>query len=78
MSPSKSKCWYSNNCLHILKQSVPLTLDPKVEGSNPGAVTGSWKKRGKESLTVFNLILNPNLIDQNHPIPEPNLKDDVV
>jgi len=24
MSLSKSKCWYSNNCLHILKQAVPL------------------------------------------------------
>ncbi len=24
MSPSKSKCWYSNNCLHFLKCAVPL------------------------------------------------------
>jgi hypothetical protein len=24
MSPSKSKCWYSNNCLHLLKCAVPL------------------------------------------------------
>ena len=24
MSLSKSKCWYSNNCLHILKRTVPL------------------------------------------------------
>ncbi len=27
MSLSKSKCWYSNNCLHILKRSI----DRKVE-----------------------------------------------
>jgi hypothetical protein len=24
MSPSKSKCWYSNNCLCVLKSAVPL------------------------------------------------------
>jgi len=24
MSLSKSKCWYSNNCLHFLKCAVPL------------------------------------------------------
>jgi len=24
MSLSKSKCWYSNNCLHFLKHAVPL------------------------------------------------------
>jgi hypothetical protein len=24
MSPSKSKCWHSNNCLHFLKRVVPL------------------------------------------------------
>jgi len=24
MSPSKSKCWYSNNCLQFLKRAVPL------------------------------------------------------
>ena len=24
MSLSKSKCWYSNNCLHFLKGAVPL------------------------------------------------------
>ncbi len=26
MSLSKSKCWYSNNCLHFLKCTVPLSL----------------------------------------------------
>jgi hypothetical protein len=25
MSPSKSKCWYSSNCLHFLKYAVPLS-----------------------------------------------------
>ncbi len=24
MSVSKSKCWYSNNCLHFLKSIIPL------------------------------------------------------
>jgi hypothetical protein len=24
MSLNKSKCWYSNNCLHFLKRTVPL------------------------------------------------------
>ncbi len=28
MSLSKSKCWYSNNCLHFLKRSVPLQWSP--------------------------------------------------
>ncbi len=27
MSLSKSKCWYSNNCLHFLKHAVPLTQE---------------------------------------------------
>ncbi len=26
MSQSKSKCWYSNNCLQFLKCAVPLDL----------------------------------------------------
>ncbi len=26
MALSKSKCWYSNNCLHYLKRVVPLTV----------------------------------------------------
>jgi hypothetical protein len=25
MSLSKSKCWYSNDCLHFLKRTVPLS-----------------------------------------------------
>jgi hypothetical protein len=25
ISLSKSKCWYSNNCLHFLKRAVPLS-----------------------------------------------------
>jgi hypothetical protein len=34
MSPSKSKCWYSNNCLHFLTRTVPLnrwTKEVKLE-----------------------------------------------
>jgi len=27
MSLSKSKWWYSNNCLHFLKRTVPLDLN---------------------------------------------------
>jgi hypothetical protein len=26
MSLNKSKCWYSNNCLHFLKCAVPLAF----------------------------------------------------
>ncbi len=26
MSLGKSKCWFSNNCLHFLKRTVPLSL----------------------------------------------------
>jgi hypothetical protein len=26
MSLSKSNCWYSNNCLQLLKRAVPLNL----------------------------------------------------
>jgi hypothetical protein len=29
MSLSKSKCWYSNNCLHFIKRGVPLLLREK-------------------------------------------------
>ena len=31
MSQSKSKCWYSDNCLHSLKCTVPFGLDIKLE-----------------------------------------------
>ncbi len=31
---SKSKCWYSNNCLHFLMRAVPLTNGSKK--SQPG------------------------------------------
>ncbi len=27
MSLSKSKCWYSNNCLHFIKLAVPQNKD---------------------------------------------------
>ncbi len=30
MSLSKSKCWYSYNCLHFLKRAVPLKKDKSV------------------------------------------------
>jgi hypothetical protein len=44
MSLSKSKCLYSNNCLHFLKRAVPLTYDPKFEGlSEATAVPGKEK-----------------------------------
>ncbi len=34
MSLSKSKCWYSNNCLHFVKCAVPLTVTLLVLNSN--------------------------------------------
>ncbi len=37
MSLSKSKCWYSNNCLQFLKRAVPL-------------FTGNTSKGDKEKL----------------------------
>jgi hypothetical protein len=30
MSLSKSRCWYSNNCLHFLKQAVPCSCPNKI------------------------------------------------
>ncbi len=30
MPLSKSKCWYSNNCLHFLKRAVPLFNFPAM------------------------------------------------
>ncbi len=30
MSLSKSKCWYSNNCLHFLKCAVPLKTSQQM------------------------------------------------
>ncbi len=32
MSLSKSKCWYSNNCLHFLKCAVPIIIGTKLIG----------------------------------------------
>jgi hypothetical protein len=29
MTLSKSKCWYSNNCLHFLKRALPLHTQQK-------------------------------------------------
>jgi hypothetical protein len=29
ISLSKSKCWYSNHCLHFLKRAVPLSAKKK-------------------------------------------------
>ncbi len=41
MSLSRSKCWYSNNCLHFLKSAVSLaeqsSTDLKFKGLNPAA-----------------------------------------
>jgi hypothetical protein len=45
MSLSKSKYWYSNNCLHSLKHSVPLYVDATVEISQEWPMGGKAKSR---------------------------------
>ncbi len=37
MSLSKSKCWYSNNCLHLLKCTVPLQFFTQSKKANKTA-----------------------------------------
>ncbi len=58
---SKSKCWYSNNCLHFLKCAVPLIFvfdlsfvsvyEQKVQGTN----------ECKISNLVFRVVLYKSL-----------------
>ncbi len=48
MSQSKSKCWYSNNCLHFLKCTVPLQRTAKLVNSR-----NLWKAARTMSLQVL-------------------------
>ncbi len=44
MSLSKSKCWYTNNCLHFLKRAVPLIKSIEEIGiQHPGS--NGWTKQ---------------------------------
>jgi hypothetical protein len=62
MSLSKSKCWYSNNYLHLLKHAVPLPAtvallvesprDPRFEGSNPVTVGCGIKYRKDKEVNL--------------------------
>ncbi len=45
MSLSKRKCWYSNNCLHLIKRAVPLlefkqSKDERVLYKMPSSIVG--------------------------------------
>jgi hypothetical protein len=51
MSLSKSKCWYSNNCLHFLKHAVPLF--PVLLNQDGQAAMHAFN-----SFTLLNEILN--------------------
>ncbi len=57
MCLSKSKSWYSNNCLHFIKLAVPLvepsTNDPKFMGLN------ALELKGTPNL---DLVENPNFL----------------
>ena len=49
MSLSKSKCWYSKNCLHFLKHAVPLLLSLNV------------RRMKERTLKNVNNCLNTNI-----------------
>ncbi len=53
MSLSKSKCWYSNSCLHFLKHAVPL------KSLHPSLIFQEWYD---ELLTVSLELSNGQLI----------------
>jgi len=44
MYQSKSKCWYSNNCLHFTERTVPL---PWIQLGDMKLANLSPKARGK-------------------------------
>jgi len=51
MSLSKSKCWYSRNCLHFFKACFPLTFDQMTQYQTlvkPGEAC-----QGKNGLAYF-------------------------
>ncbi len=39
MSLSKSKCWYSNNCLHLLNHAVALEIYGSIDSCFPALVS---------------------------------------
>ncbi len=51
MSIRKRKCWYSNNCLHCLKRTVPLLVTQYL---NPG-----HHHRDNHNAHLFNSAHSP-------------------
>ncbi len=84
MSLSKSKCWYSNNCLHFLKSAVPLwsphsvlrTEEGSVRWDRAGAQTGILIRSASISLSVRNHYITQ--IALLHFITNPNIASQYV
>ncbi len=64
MSLSKSKCWYSNNCSHFLKRTVPLAIVASMAGAKRAAGAGAiteicqkWKNTFFESQTFMIAVI---------------------
>jgi len=55
MSLSKSKCWYSNNCLHFFKCAV--TLNEKIQYGAVGDLA-FYKKRLFSKISFKHCLLN--------------------
>jgi hypothetical protein len=64
VSLSKSKCWYSNNCLHFLKRAVPLAIVASMAVAKRAAGAGAlteicqkWKSTFFESPTFMIAVI---------------------
>ncbi len=55
MSLNKSKCWYSNNCLHFLKCTLPLSTQCSLL-----IYLGGTAKPGYKLVRLFTLITHYN------------------
>ncbi len=44
MSLSKSKCWFSNNCLHFFRNIVPLMMTVAADTNNLPDLRGLFIK----------------------------------
>jgi hypothetical protein len=61
MSLTKSKCWYSNNCLHFLKCAVPLQKNLKKDSN-----LDVYKKIVQSNEGKKRNMLNNGLFNKTH------------
>ncbi len=63
---SKSKYWYSNRCLHLLKHAVPLKLFIGVKTFRimPFGITISNKQNATLRVTTFSIMAESMIADR--------------